>query len=179
VKNRIVPLATAVVAVSIVVVGLVPPSASADLLPSRNACQGQKNARADERQQERALRCVVEHVRLAAGAGRLSAHSALERAAGRKVKDVARCGFTHTACGRAADAWPKHFGYDSASSWRWGENLATGKGRMTAREAVKAWLNSPPHRGTIMQGSYEHIGAAMRRSGNSTFWVLQVGCHGC
>ena len=36
---------------------------------------------------------------------------------------------------RIADAWAKHFGYDSASSWSWGENLAAGR-RMTARDAV-------------------------------------------
>jgi uncharacterized protein YkwD len=177
-KNRIVALAAGAVSVVLVAVAAAPTDASARLLPSRQVCEAQKNPGAGEREQERALRCVIDHVRSRAGARRLSTNRALQRAAGSKAKDLARCGFTHTACGRPADAWAEHYGYDS-SSWSWGENLAEGTRRMTARAAVKSWLNSPPHRATLTQGSFEHIGAALERSGAHAYWVLELGCHGC
>ena len=177
-KNRIVPLVAAS-AVTVLAVALTPTGASADLLPSRDVCPAQKNTHADKREQEQALRCLVDYARVHSGTHRVSSNSALERAAGRKAKDLAACGFTHTACGRAADAWPKHFGYFSGSGARWGENLATSSRRMSAREAVKGWLSSSAHRGTLLGGGFEHIGSAMRRSGGNTYWVLQLGCRGC
>lgn len=173
------PWGAAVVVVVLFALNLSPPTASADLLPSRDVCPGQKNPRADKREQEHALRCLVDYARVHSGAGRVSSNPALERAAGRKAEDLASCGFTHTACGRPADAWPKHFGYLSGPHARWGENLATSSRRMTARKAVKGWLGSSAHRGTLLAGGYEHLGSAMRRSGGNAYWVLQMGCRGC
>jgi uncharacterized protein YkwD len=177
-KNRIVALAAGVASAATLAVMASPPVASADL-PSGQVCQAQKNARASEQEQEQALRCLIDHVRARSGVRRLSANKALARAAGSKARDIARCGFTHTACGRPADAWAKHYGYDSAASWGWGENLAAGPRRMTARRTVKSWLNSPPHRATMLRGSYEDVGVALQRSGGHAYWVLEVGCHGC
>ena len=176
-KNRIVALAAVVATVALLAVAAAPPEATAEL-PSRQVCKAQKNPRAGLREQERAARCVIDHVRASAGVGRLSTNRALQRAAGHKAQDLARCGFTHDACGRPPDAWAKHFGYDSGD-WSWGENLATGPRRMTARRAVKSWLSSAPHRETLLQRSYEHIGVGFKRDGGSAFWVLEVGCHGC
>lgn len=177
--NRFVPPATLVVSVALLALAIAPAGASADLMPSRSVCPAQTNARADKRDQEAALRCLVDYARAHSGARRVSSNSALERAAGHKSRDLAACGFTHTACGRAPDAWPKRFGYFSAGSTRWGENLATSTRRMTAREAVKRWLGSAAHRSTLLSGPFEHIGSAMRRSHGNTYWVLQLGCHGC
>ena len=177
-KNRIVALAAGVTSVAVLAVAATPPLASA-ALPSRQVCKAQGNAHASEHKQERALRCLINRVRAGSGVRGLDANRALGRAARSKARDVARCGFTHTACGRPADAWAKHYGYDSTPSWGWGENLAAGSRRMTARRTVKSWLNSPPHRATMLQGSYEHIGVALERSGRHAYWVLEVGCHGC
>ncbi len=177
-KNRIVALAAGVASVALVAIAASPPDASA-ALPSPKACKAQKNASASKREQERAARCVIDHVRASAGVRRLSTNRALQRAAGRKAEDLAHCGFTHNACGRPADAWARHFGYDSAGSWSWGENLATGPRRMTARTAIKSWLNSSAHRSTLLNGSFEHVGVGLERSGGSAYWVLEVGCHGC
>jgi uncharacterized protein YkwD len=135
--------------------------------------------------QEDAMLCLINYARGHAGAGGLDADGSLERAAGRKSGDVMRCGFSHTACGNPADLYANRYGYTSASSWQWGENLAWGDGdRGSAREILKAWLNSPPHRETMLRGSFEDAGIGLRRgrfSGRDEVgvWVLELGCHGC
>jgi hypothetical protein len=156
--------------------------ATASMVADRSACHGQTNIHAPEPKQEQALRCLIDHVR----GGDSQSFGALERAAGRKAGDIFDCGFSHTACGRPFDGYAKRFGYASGtSSWKLGENLAWGKRkRGSARNALKAWLNSPPHRATLLGGSFEHIGIGLKRgrfSGTSkaAVWVLQIGCRGC
>ncbi len=130
------------------------------------------------------MRCLINFARHASGAGTVRSDRALERAAGHKAGDVARCGLSHSACGQPADVYPRRFGYTSGS-FQWGENLAYGRGkRGSARKVLKAWLGSPPHRATLLRGSYEHLGLGLRRgrfSGqrNVGVWVLQLGCRGC
>ena len=165
---------------------LAPAVSEASLLPPPSACNGQSNTGAAESQQEDAMRCLINHMRDNAGLGGLQANNSLERAAGRKVRDVFDCGFSHTACGNPADQWAKKFGYTSqTSSWQWGENLAWGAGkRGSARNVLQAWLNSPPHRATMMRGSFDDLGLGLRRGGfsgqgDAAVWVLQVGCRGC
>ncbi len=159
-----------------------PEGAEASLVASQSRCAGQQNTGAPERKQEDAMRCLIEHART----GSTKPQRALERAAGRKVGDIFDCGFSHTACGRPFDTYPKRFGYSAgAGSWRLGENIAWGKRkRGGARQILKAWLKSPPHRATLLDNSYEHIGIGLKRGrfgGSSTaaVWVLQIGCRGC
>jgi uncharacterized protein YkwD len=46
-----------------------------------------------------------------------------------------------------------------------GENLFAGTwGQVSARDVVSAWLQSAPHRGTILSPSYRHVGAAPARA---------------
>lgn len=166
--------------------GLAAASASADLLAPRAECAGQQNVQAPEPRQEDALRCLIEYARERAGVQRLGSNEALERSAGRKAGDVMRCGFDHEACGNSADKWARQYGYTSGTgSWRFGENLAWGKGkRGGARKVLKAWLGSAGHRQTLLTGSFEHVGVGLRRGGfsgqpNAAVWVLQLGCRGC
>ncbi len=155
--------------------------ASANLVAPRSDCAAQENTHASEPAQENALRCLIEYARGHAGSGGMKANGNLERAAGRKSGDVKNCGFSHTACGRAADLYAHKFGYTSGTgSWQWGENLAWGKGkRGTARAVLEAWLASPPHRSTMLDGSFEHMGIGLKPKGDGAIWVLQVGCRGC
>jgi uncharacterized protein YkwD len=159
--------------------------ASAKLVAPRSKCAGQQNSRAPEPQQEKAMRCLINFARDHSGAGNVNSQGELEKAAGRKSGDVMRCGFSHTACGRAADTYPRRYGYMNASSWSWGENLAWGRGKLgTARNILKAWLNSPPHRETMLNGRFEHLGLGLKRGSfsghaNAAVWVLELGCHGC
>ena len=158
-----------------------PTPAEGGIVAPRSKCAGQSNVHAPEPRQEDAMRCLINHAR-----SNLRPYKALERAAGRKAGDVRRCGFSHTACGRPFDVYPKRFGYThGASSWRFGENLAWGKGRDgSARRIFKAWLDSPPHRHTMLTGAFEHVGLGLKRGrfrghSNAAVWVLQVGCRGC
>jgi uncharacterized protein YkwD len=175
------------VAVAATIAGAVLTTASADarLVAPTSKCDGQTDPSAPESVQEKAMRCLINYARDEAGAGGLASDDSLERAAGRKSGDVMRCGFSHTACGNPADLYAQRYGYTSASSWQWGENLAWGAGeRGTAREILKAWLNSPPHRETMLRGSFDDAGIGLRRGGfaghdDAAVWVLEVGCHGC
>ena len=160
--------------------------AQASLVAPGSACKGQQNQNAPESQQEDAMRCLIDYARDRSGVRDIDSNRKLEKAAGRKRGDVVRCGFSHTACGRQADLWPHKFGYTSgAGSWSLGENLAWGRGgRGTARMIVKAWLASPPHRSTMLAGSFEDLGIGLYRGSfsggrDAGVWVLQVGCRGC
>jgi hypothetical protein len=177
-RLRIPLLGTALVAVFVALPG----AAQGGIVASPATCPGQQNIHASERKQEDAMRCLIRQAR----SGSAKSRRALERAAGRKVGDLFACGFSHTACGRSFDTYPKRFGYASGTSgWRLGENLAWGKrGKGSARSVFKAWLRSPPHRATMLDGSFEHIGIGLRRgrfngSSNAAAWVLVIGCRGC
>jgi uncharacterized protein YkwD len=178
---RIAPLTALTCVVALAVVALWAPTAGADLVAPRSDCDGQASWRASHAQQENAMRCLINHARRAAGTRSLNQDSALERAAGRKARDLSRCGFSHTACGRPVDSWAHAYGYaDGAGSWRFGENLAWGRGsRGSPRRVLAAWLDSPPHRSTLLSGSFEHFGLGLRSGGSASFWVLQLGCRGC
>ena len=157
--------------------------ADASLVAPTSSCDGQKNGKASEKVQEKAMRCLINYARDHSGTHGVSSSKALERAAGVKAGDVMQCGFSHTACGRPADLYARRYGYTSGSSWRWGENLAWGKGNNgTAREILKAWLHSPPHRATMLDGSFNDAGVGLKQGGfsghhNVSVWVLEVGCH--
>jgi len=51
-----------------------------------------------------------------------------------------------------------------SGSWSVGENIAWGSGELaTAREIVRAWMNSPPHRHNILHGKFREIGIGVTR----------------
>jgi uncharacterized protein YkwD len=158
--------------------------AGADLVAPGSKCRGQQNIHASEHEQEQAMECLLNYARRHANAGRLKRNKSLERAAGRKAGDVMRCGPSHTACGHPADAYAHSFDY-TRGSWAWGENIGWGDGKGgSARAVFKEWLNDPPHRDTMMRGSFEHLGIGLKRGSfqgdsNSAVWVIELGCRGC
>jgi uncharacterized protein YkwD len=184
ISSRSRALATAVIAaiaaVTVLLVSISP--AQARLVAPRSKCPGQAKVRAAEPQQEEAMRCLINYARHQAGVGSVSDQKSLEKAAGRKAGDVMRCGFSHTACGRPADIYARRFGY-MTGSYSWGENLAWGRGSLgSPRMILKAWLNSPPHRETMLNGTFEHLGLGLKRGSfdghaNAAVWVLELGCH--
>jgi uncharacterized protein YkwD len=159
--------------------------AQARMVAPRSECPGQQKTAAPEPAQEDAMRCLINYARSQAGVGHVGTSKSLEKAAGRKSGDVMRCGLSHTACGRPADLYPRNFGYMSAPSWSWGENLAWGRGQLgSPRNILKAWLNSPPHRETMLTGSFQHLGLGLKRGSfgghaNAAVWALELGCHSC
>jgi uncharacterized protein YkwD len=175
-----------VAAAMLAALALIPASpASASLVAPGSKCRGQQNTHASKAEQKHAMLCLLNYARKHAHAGHLKSNHKLERAAGRKAGDVMHCGFSHEACGRPGDFYAHQFGYTSSSSWAWGENLAWGQGKGgTARGILKQWLNSPPHRETMLRGEFEHAGIGIRVGGfnghhKAAVWVLELGCHGC
>jgi uncharacterized protein YkwD len=169
-------LAAATVGATLIAAGGV---AEAGLTAPRSACKAQANHKAPEPRQEDAMRCLINYARQHVGAGSVGTSRKLERAAGYKSGDVLDCGLSHTACGKPAFYYPERFGY-TRGSWGLGENLASGRGkRGTARKVMKLWLNSAPHRDTMLSGGFDDLGLGLRRQGKAGVWVLVVGCHGC
>jgi uncharacterized protein YkwD len=51
--------------------------------------------------------------------------------------------------------------------WSVGEVLLWQEQRVTARTAVKRWLESPPHRENVLRGSFREVGVAAVRSSDA------------
>ena len=129
------------------------------------------------------MRCLINYARTHSGTHGVDGSKALEKAAGVKAGDVMQCGFSHTACGRPADLYARRYGYTSASSWRWGENLAWGRGKNgTAREIMRpgSLAAAPRRRCSTARSSDAGIGlrqGSFSGQHNVSVWVLEVGCH--
>lgn len=55
-----------------------------------------------------------------------------------------------------------------------GENLAAGD--MTPAQVVAGWMDSPPHRATLLTAGFTHLGVGIRRGGvYGTYWVQLFG----
>jgi uncharacterized protein YkwD len=75
----------------------------------------------------------------------------LARAAARKARDVSRCGFTHTACGRRWSFYlPRRY-------WL-GENLAEGFDAPSS--AFNAFMHSQGHRANVLRRGFRRVGFA-------------------
>jgi uncharacterized protein YkwD len=144
-------------------------------LAPAGACAVADDASAPAASQTRAVACLVNWARRQEGRTRLLRRSALRRAAELKGQSVASCGqFSHTPCGAAITSGVNAAGYRYAA---FGENLFAGTGSVTPRQVVTAWLNSPPHRETMLSGRFRHLGAAPVRasgllgSGDAVVWT--------
>ena len=96
-----------------------------------------------------------------------------------KIEQIERCGvFDHAPCGGSASAVATRVGYSGA----FGENLYIGEGALgSAREALKEWLASRPHRENLFSKNWRvhslyaaHVGELDGFVG-ATVWVLQFG----
>jgi uncharacterized protein YkwD len=136
---------------------------SAYLAPA-GACRAADDATAPVTDQARAVACLVNWARRQDHRSRLLRRTALTRAAELKGQSVASCGqFSHTPCGTAVTSGVNASGYRYAT---FGENLFAATGSVTPRQVVNAWLQSPPHRATMLSGRFRHLGAApVRASG--------------
>ncbi len=150
----------------------------ASYLAPASACPGSTDRNASAAVQERAAACLVNWARAHARVSRLRRPAALGRAAELKGGRVASCGdFSHTPCGSDPRASVRAVGYRYRHL---GENLFIGTwGKVSARDAVAAWLGSPPHRENMLRRGYRHLGAAlvrargMRRDGDGALWVTE------
>jgi uncharacterized protein YkwD len=131
---------------------------SAYLAPA-SACRAASDPAAAVTDQVRAVTCLVNWARMQDGRKRLVRRQALQRAAALKGERAASCGqFSHTPCGSPVTAAVNAAGYRYAA---FGENLYVGTaGRISPRDVVTAWLQSPPHRANLLSPTFRHLGAA-------------------
>ena len=93
----------------------------------------------------------------------------LEIAAYFKARDIGTCQWDanpHTACGRPVDYWLNRYsGWQSyCTAGAWAENVfPTWTGFNTARDAVRGWLDSQPHRQAMLNGQYTHQGMNVKK----------------
>jgi uncharacterized protein YkwD len=154
-------------------------AASAYLAPE-GVCTGATDPNAAPALQRRAVACLVNWARAQDRRTPLLHSSSLQRAAGLKGQKVASCGqFSHTPCGSGVTDPVAAAGYRYAS---FGENLFVGVlGQVSARDVVKAWLESPGHRENILRPYFREVGAASVRaqglvgSGPEVVWVATFG----
>jgi uncharacterized protein YkwD len=145
-------------------------------LAPAGTCAGESDARVSRAQKARAIGCLVNWARAQTGRPGLTQRRALARAAALKGRAVAECGdFSHTPCGTDLAAHVRATGYRFAM---FGENLFAGPyGRVSAREVVRAWLESPSHRANLLSPDYRELGIAPARaqgilgSGDAVLWT--------
>lgn len=118
------------------------------------------------------LVCLTTWARTHHGLGAVTVNPALGAAAQAKAGDLVTCGFSHTACGRAANYWIRAKGYGGGCS---AENIA--QGQSSPRRVFHAWMASPGHRANILSASYSVIGIGTAAGGGSQWWVMELG--GC
>jgi uncharacterized protein YkwD len=123
--------------------------------------------------------CLHDYARHQAGLPSLHASAALMRAARAKSADIARCGFSHSACGHAFSYRADWAGYH----WtRLGENIAFGTGPLASARAIfSAWLRSAEHRANILDPAFRDVGVGSCpgavAGASARFWVAEFGRH--
>ncbi len=109
---------------------------------------------------ERALMNEMNVVRARHGLRALKASGELGAAAAAHTRSMASTGlFQHDS----ADGSPFHVRvrrfYDTrGGDWFVGENLAYGGAPLAAKSAISAWMQSPPHRRNLLNGSWREVG---------------------
>lgn len=132
-------------------------------LAPAGVCRAADDASAPTSAQVRAVACMLNWARAQDGRTRLVRRSALQQAAVLKGQRVASCRqFSHTPCGSSPQAGVEASGYRYAM---FGENLFAGTWRrVSARDVVSAWLQSPPHRANVLSRRFQHVGVAPVRA---------------
>jgi uncharacterized protein YkwD len=90
----------------------------------------------------------------------------LASAARRHSREMALGGyFEHESAGGTAFWRRIERSYESRGFGRWevGENIAWNRGRATAIEIVRQWMQSPPHRANVLSGSWRELGVGAFR----------------
>jgi uncharacterized protein YkwD len=149
-------------------------------LAPESACRSADDPAASAAVQSRAVSCLVNWARAQDRRTRLVQRRALQHAAVLKGQRVASCGqFSHTPCGSAVTAAVRAAGYRYAM---FGENLYAGTwGRVSARDVVAAWLQSPPHRANLLNRRFRDVGVApvlahgLLDSGDAVVWTATFG----
>ena len=138
-------------------------SSNAYLAPT-GACRAADDASAPAAHQVRAVACLVNWARAQDRRSRFARRSALHRAAELKGERVASCGqFSHTPCGAKLTAGVNAVRIPLRDLRREPLSPEPG-GRVSPRDVVNAWLQSPPHRANMLGAAFRHVGVAPVRA---------------
>jgi uncharacterized protein YkwD len=132
---------------------------------------------------ERAVLCLVNGERAAAGLAPVERAGALELAAQRHASDmVARRYFAHVSpSGGTLDKRARRAGYLTRSCWALGEDLGWAlPGVSSAAAVVDAWMASPKHRAVILDRDFRDAGIGLvtrtpSGDGAGATFVLEMG----
>jgi uncharacterized protein YkwD len=144
------------------ILGIVPASASA-------ACPNELTYAAElsEYQLEESITCLINERRTERGLGRVRDNARLRHAAVDHSQAMVAGGFfSHTAPnGSSFVDRIESSGYmRGARLWLVGENLVWGTGDLSTPSAlVKAWMDSPAHRGNLLRNRFKEIGVGVQR----------------
>jgi uncharacterized protein YkwD len=178
-RRSIAPLVRAALAAAVIALAAVPAGARAAACPSADQPVGTAPAASVEA----AVACLVNGERTSRGLVAVDRAAALETAAQRHAADmVARRYFAHVSpTGGTVDKRARRAGYLTAPCWAVGEDLGWAPPDLaTARGVVDAWMDSPSHRGVILDRSFRDIGiglvdrAPVGDAAGATF-VLELG----
>ena len=143
------------------------------------ACSGAQSqpGTVSSRTYTRAVQCLVNEQRAANGLYALGRDRRLARAARRYSAAMVRQGFFDhvspsgsTLSSRARDA-----GWSGSTL---GETLGWGAGTLATPAAiVNGWMNSPPHRAILLEGSFHRIGIARHSSGFGMLFTADFAGH--
>jgi uncharacterized protein YkwD len=158
------------------VTGAAPALPSPQALAASIRCRHAGARRASAARLRRAMLCLVNRTRMAAGLHPFRGERHLARAASRHAADMGRRHyFAHVSpSGKSPMSRARSAG------WRGGvgEVIAWGCGTMSSpRATLNAWLHSPPHR-AILLGSAHRAGVGVKRfsgCGGRAYWVIDVG----
>jgi uncharacterized protein YkwD len=158
------------------VAGAVPALPSPTALASSIRCRHAGARRASAAKLRRAMLCLVNRTRLAAGLRPFRGERHLARAASRHAADMGRRHyFAHVS-----PSGTSPMSRARSAGWRGGvgEVIAWGCGTLSSpRATLNAWLNSPPHR-AILLGSARRAGVGVKRvggCGGRAYWVIDAG----
>jgi uncharacterized protein YkwD len=156
--------------------GAAPALPSPTALASSIRCRHAGARRASAAKLRRAMLCLVNRTRIAAGLAPFRGERHLARAASRHAADMGRRHyFAHVS-----PSGTSPMSRARSAGWRGGvgEVIAWGCGTLSSPSAtLRAWLNSPPHR-AILLGNAHSAGVGVKRlsgCGGRAYWVIDVG----
>lgn len=146
------------------------------LLAPQSVCSGQ-TSQDNAKKMSATFRCMINFARKKTGAKALTSSTKLTKASEQKARDIAKCSFSHTACGREAFYYSKKSGYiKQCASWGLGENLAFGQGTLgTPRSLMLAWMQSDGHRHNLLNKTFTNQGVGVYKKGNTWYAVSEFG----
>lgn len=101
----------------------------------------------------------------------LKANAQLFKAARSHTDNMARTGeFKHELDGKTPADRVKDVGYKYSTM---GENIAYGTG-LSPKDAVKLWMESPPHKENLLKEDYQEIGIGIAKNEKGEVYYTQV-----